>query len=474
MKRNLRFNLSVSYILITLLIIAIMSIYINNVLEIKFREYTIGKQEVENEEYVTLIAERYKEQDGHWDADGLKSIGINALKNGIILKIYDINDRSIWDATLHNKGYCTVMLSNMADNMQQFDSSFVGGYMEKDYIIMADFKKIGTLKIGYYGPYFYSDFDLQFIGTLNDLLIWAAIISIAASLVLGTIMARRLSRPISRVIDAAQAISKGRFKKRIKSSSKTHEITSLTDTVNTLAETLENQDKIRKQLTSDIAHELRTPVATVQSHLEAMIDGVWEPTNERLVSCHEDMLRLSNMIGNLRKLSDYDRDDLKLDYDEFDLSVLIRQLIKSFEAEANNKVITVLFNNGENIINADRAKLWQVFSNLIANALRYTPQKGEIKINITHIDNGYNITIADNGLGIPKEDLPFIFERFYKVDKSRSSQVHNDDTHNVSNRSVGIGLSIVRSLVRAHKGYVSAKSIHGNGSIFTVWLPVNP
>lgn len=461
MKYSLRTKLSLSYVLVALLLVSVISFLSNFLLERQFKDYIIQQQDRRNKETVNLISQQYTGADTGWNAVGIENIGVSALSNGMIVKVRDVSGRTIWDATVHNNGICTSMLLHMAQNMYSRYPNFKGGYVEARYPVKLDFKQIGSVSIGYYGPYYFNDNDLAFINTLNKLLIGVGIFSLLFALILGEIMAKRLTRPISRVIASARQISKGYFADRISDNSNTREIGELTTTINDLAETLEKQEVLRKRLSADVAHELRTPLATLQSHLEAMIDGIWMPDAERLKNCHEEILRINRMVGDLEKLAKYEGENLVLDKTEFDLSEMIRHTLINFENDFKCKEISVSFDGSKEMIYADRDKISQVMVNLLSNALKYSDQGGSVEVYVKGSDAETEIGVKDTGVGIPPEDLPHIFERFYRADKSRNRMTGGS----------GIGLAIVKAIVEAHKGSVIVMSDVGKGTEFIVYLP---
>lgn len=461
MKYSLRTKLSLSYLSVALVCVFIISIFTNMFLEKHFKDYVIDNQERKNKEVVSLITQQYKTENG-WDTGVIESIGINALEQGMIIRVTDARGRTIWDATEHNNGMCQQMIEHMAQNMSSRYPNWKGGYVENGYPVNHEAENVGMVEIGYYGPYFFNDNDLAFITALNNLLLIVGIFSLFLSLLLGALMARRLTLPISSVISTAQMISKGYFGDRAMVRSGTKEISQLTETVNNLAETLEKQEALRKKLTADIAHELRTPLATLQSHMEAMIDGIWEPDAERLKSCHEEILRLKRMVGDLERLAKYESENILLNRTRFDVSELIMQLIRNFEADFRNKGVKLEYSGHEEMISADRDKIGQVFVNLLSNALKYTPEGGKVEVSVKRESISTIISFKDNGYGIPQEDLPFIFERFYRADKSRNRMTGG----------AGIGLTIAKAIVDAHHGSINVKSIVNEGSEFVVSLPV--
>jgi signal transduction histidine kinase len=460
MKYSLRTKLSLSYVFIALISVFLISIFANIFLNWQFREYIQKNQEQKNNEIISSIGKQYQAA-GKWNINMIESIGVNALENGMIIKVIDLSGQTIWDARVHNNGMCQRIIEHMSQNMNSYFPNMKGEYIEKPYSIYNNSIKIGTVEIGSYGPFYLSDADLAFITTLNKILIFVGFFSFVFALVLGNIMAKRLSSPISRVIASAKMISKGYFSDKISEKSNTSEIIDLTTTINELGDTLKKQEALRKRMTADVAHELRTPLATLQSHLEAMIDGIWEPEKDRLISCHDEIKRISKMVGDLERLAKFESENIILNKTSFNISETIEHIIKNFESEFINKGIEIkLFSEPEYIF-ADKDKMSQVVINLLSNALKYTSKGSSVEVIIKGEENITQITVKDNGPGISEEDLPFIFERFYRVDKSRNRMTGGS----------GIGLTITKAIIEAHKGKIEAISKVNEGTEFIVSLP---
>src|SRR5665647_801343 len=431
MRYSLRSKLSLSYVLFTIIVVMLLIFFTNFVMEKQFKDYVIKQQVQRNKEVVTLVEQQYL-SDGKWNNSVIENIGVGALGQGIIMKLRDNAGNSVWDATVHNNGMCTNIISQMSANMSGRYPNFKGGYVEDTYPITKDGAQIGTVNIGYYAPYYFTDNDLYFINTLNQILIGIGLLTIVFALILGSFMSKRLSNPITMAINAARKIAQGDYSDRISENSNTKEMIQLTRTINSLAETLSNQEKLRKRLTGDVAHELRTPMATLQSHMEAMIDGVWKPDKKRLTSCHEEILRLNRMVGNLEKLAKYESENLILNRIEFDIYELIENIINNFESDYRISNIDISLEGDETLVFADKDKISQVFVNLLSNSLKYTPNGGSVKVTVLETDsmvmktdstadrtaNGtlnktVKITVKDTGNGISKEDLPYIFAVSY-------------------------------------------------------------
>jgi signal transduction histidine kinase len=195
--------------------------------------------------------------------------------------------------------------------------------------------------------------------------------------------------------------------------------------------------------------------------MEAMIDGIWRPEPERLISCHDEIMRINRMVGDLEKLAKYESESLILIKTSFDISGLIQHIIQNFENEFMNKDIKISFFSEEEVVFADKDKMSQVIINLLSNAQKYTPQGGMVEVAVKGTNDSAEISVRDTGNGISPEDLPYIFERFYRADKSRNRMTGG----------AGIGLAITKAIVEAHKGRIQVKSKVNEGSEFIVSLP---
>lgn len=455
---SLKRKLLMTYVLVAVISTFLISITANVLFENQFKDYVIKNQKSKNNDILLSVKNAYSKQ--KWNLDVLENVGMDAMQYGMILTVYDFKGNKLWDAREYNNGICEAMITHMSQNMMKHYNNFKGGYVEKSNDLFIDSKKIGRAVLGYYGPYYYTDNDLIFISTFNKIIISVGIISLIFAIIIGIIIAGSITRPILRAIKAAKSISKGRYSDRIDEKSGITEINDLTDTINNLTESLENQEKLRKKLTGDVAHELRTPLATLQTHLEAIVDGVWEPTIERISSCHEEVTRINRMVGDLEKLAKYDNESLTLNKSNFNLKELVEKILMNFEGEFLNKNITLTFNGEHTEIFADKDKMTQVVVNLISNALKYTPENGAIDITLKEHNNIVEFKVKDNGIGISEEDLPNIFERFYRADKSRSRQTGG----------AGIGLTITKSIVEAHGGEIQVRSKLNEGSEFILEL----
>ena len=466
MTWSLRTRLTLSYALVALLGVLLVSALANGVLESSFRRYVEESQSKRSQQVVGLVGSHFM-ADGTWDEGGISAIGMNALEQGMIVKVIDRAGGTVWDATLHNNGMCQQMIAHMAQNMESRYRNWRGGYTENSYPLRAGFRDVGSVTIGFYGPFFLNDEDLAFINALNRLLLWVTLVVLALAIGIGLFMARGISVPLARVVSATQRIAGGSLDVVISERSRVKEIAGITAAVNELSRSLRAQEDLRKRLTEDVAHELRTPLATLQSHLEALIDGVWKADQERLAGLHEEVLRINRMVRDLEDLARYESHALALEKRETDLAALVRGIVSRHEPQFHAKGIALGFaarcDGGSAEANIDPDKMSQAVINLLSNALKYTPEGGRVEVSVASGADSAEIGVSDTGIGIDAEDLPLVFERFYRADSSRSR----------ASGGIGIGLSIAKAIVEAHGGEIRAESEAGKGSRFTITVPVS-
>jgi two-component system OmpR family sensor kinase/two-component system sensor histidine kinase BaeS len=271
----------------------------------------------------------------------------------------------------------------------------------------------------------------------------------------------RFGKPLGQMFNAIDAVAEGDLSARVPEN-KSDMFSELFTRFNKMVSELERSDQQRRNLTSDIAHELRTPLHIIQGNLEGVIDGVYEPTNEHINNTLDETKLLARLVNDLQTLSLAETGQLPLHPTRFLLADLIHDLTTSFSAQAASLGIDLKTDlaNSSLEITADYDRLNQVLSNLISNALRHTPKDGIISLTAESHENGIRIEVKDTGTGIPTEDLPFIFDRFWRGDKSRTGRANS-----------GLGLAIAKQLVQAHGGTIEVQSELGKGTRFIIELP---
>jgi signal transduction histidine kinase len=461
MKLSLKSKLSLSMAMVVLLTVALISFLSNYLIRDQFRDYVAHQQEKAEQQIVDNISLQYDPAADAWNAGQIHIIGMNALYNGYIVKVYGKDGASLWDAETCDMNLCIQIMDDISRRMITEYPGLNGSFTTRSFPVLHNYQEIGSVSIEYYGPFFFSEEDFLFLDSLNRILVGIGALSLLISVMMGILLARCLSGPILKTVEATRDIAAGRYGTRIREGSGTVEVDRLIDSINQLARSLEKQEALKRQLTADVAHELRTPLATVQTHMEAMLEGVWEPTPERLEGCYDEMVRLGKLVSDLENLAKVESDNLKLNKTEVSLRALADKALGSFEKEIADRSLRVEAAGSCSGIVADRDRISQVLVNLISNAVKYTPDGGEIRITLSDTENSVVFHISDNGAGIPEEEIPYIFERFYRADKSRNRNTGGS----------GIGLAIVKSIVTAHGGTVDVESRAGRGSNFIVTLP---
>jgi signal transduction histidine kinase len=305
----------------------------------------------------------------------------------------------------------------------------------------------------------------QFLRRLNGGIFVAALGASVLGIVVAAVLARQLVSPIRHLTSAAQGIAEGDLSQRVQTSGD-DEVGQLATSFNQMAARLEESESQRRQTLADIAHELRNPLSTMQGNLEGMLDGVLPLAPQQVATVYDQTLLLARLVEDLRMLSLAQAGELRLERAPTEVSDLVGRIVDNFGPLAESKSISLEthIQSGLPPLMVDRARMSQVLANLLGNALRYIPESGRIDVEAQRIDGYVQFAVADTGPGISPQDLPHVFERFYRVDPSRSR---------VSGGS-GLGLAIARELVEAHGGQIRAESEHGKGARFVFTIPAQP
>jgi two-component system OmpR family sensor kinase/two-component system sensor histidine kinase BaeS len=286
-----------------------------------------------------------------------------------------------------------------------------------------------------------------------------------AASVFGGLAFRRLGTPFADIMSATDAIAKGDLSVRLRENERRRgPLGNLAHRFNNMVAELERAEQQRRNMTADIAHELRTPLHIIQGNLEGMLDGVYEPTAENITDTLDETRLLARLVNDLQTLSLAEAGQLPLHLTRFLLADLLKDAAAGFEsrAAAQSVDLRVYALDPSPEIEADYDRLLQALGNLLTNALRYTPEKGGITLKAEANPESVRITVSDTGAGIPADDLPYIFDRFWRGDKSRAR----------TEGSSGLGLAITKQLVLAHGGTITAESEVGKGTTFRIELPL--
>lgn len=303
-----------------------------------------------------------------------------------------------------------------------------------------------------------TDSHQMFIASVHRYLVWATLAAFVLALLLNFLMTKRVLRPLSQMTRISRELSMGNFANRVEVVS-ADEVGELGRAFNGMADSLARLEQLRKNMVTDLAHELRTPLTNLRGYLEGLSDEVVPPAPETFHMLENEIMRLVHLVDDLQQLTKADSAHAFLRRRELLLSEVLGQMRALFDQRFAAKQIglQVEIEPPQLQVIADHDKLLQALRNLLENAWRYTPEGGEVEIRARRVGQMIEISVSNSGAGIAAEDLPYIFERFFRADRSRSRE----------HGGAGIGLSIVKQLVEAHGGTVGAESAAGTTRI---WL----
>jgi histidine kinase len=315
-----------------------------------------------------------------------------------------------------------------------------------------------------YDPALVADLHSSFQEAVNEILAVATVVAFLAAVAVSTFTARRIVGAVRVMMKASQRIADGDYRQRIQVPSQ-DELGSLAQAFNRMAETLERTEQRRMELIGDVAHELRTPLSSTKSVMEGLVDGVLiaEPATFLLVQ--REIARLQRLVHDLEELSRVEAGQIRLELAPVAPADLIRAAADRLRPQFEDKGVSLHLDVPTDLpkIQIDPSRMIQVLLNLLGNALQYTPSAGQVTVRAWHDGREVVIVVQDTGIGISAEHLPHIFERFYRVDKSRSR----------AGGGSGIGLTITKHLVEAHGGHIWATSPGtGQGTAFTFAIPI--
>jgi signal transduction histidine kinase len=301
------------------------------------------------------------------------------------------------------------------------------------------------------------------IKAINRFLILGGLLAIIGAAVATVFLSRRFLKPVRELTVAAKQLGHGDLTHRVQFNDK-GEIGDLGRTFNSMADSLERDEVLRRNMVADVAHELRTPVSHIRGQLEAIEDGLIQPDAKTFSSIYEESLLLSRLIDDLQELSLAEAGKLSLYRQATDVTQLVQKTADAIKTAAATKgiILTTDLSSELPLCDIDSHRIEQVVRNLLDNALAHTPQGGAITISANNLDKFVEINVIDTGEGIPPEDLPNVFERFYRVDKSRTRATGGS----------GLGLTIAKRLVEVHGGKIGVESEAGKGSRFFFTIPV--
>lgn len=413
-----------------------------------FREYLEGEMEDRVYWVIADLENTYMKYNG-WKEDIIIEDAIWALMLGLEIKIRDVNGAVMMD-TKEAIATLPKLMEKRVPAVSQFKASGMAGDFNP-YPLFLKGKEIGSVEVRFLRP----RKESVFIERSNSFLLISLFALGGIALVLSIVFSKKLTDPIKKLTLAAKAVSKGDFKSRVAISS-SGELKTLSDTFNMMAQSLYMQETLRKKLISNVAHELRTPLGVVKSELESMVDGIYPINKETLISMDTEIDRLKSILEGIEDLFEAEASSLSLKLRDIGVKPFLMNITERFNVLFLEKGVHLTLQCDDGLmVHADPDRLSQIIINLLSNALKATEKGGQVLIKADRKDSEVCIKVGDTGIGIKKDDMPFIFERFYKG----------------SPGGLGLGLPIVKELVEAHKGRIEVESEAGRGSTFTVLFP---
>lgn len=448
MRCSLRCKFLLLFILISTIALA-SAFVLRGLIMRDFGHYLDGEYEDRVQRVVALLEGGY-DQNGGWQRERLATDLAWALQLGIEVHLFDPANRPVIDSWQAVSALTPLMRKRVLDATGYEPQALKGAlvpyplYLRGEEIGHLEARILDQVKEDY------------FVRSSNRVLLISVTMLGLISILAGIIASRRLARPLLELVAAADDIAGGNLARRVMNSGQ-DEIGRLAQSFNSMAHNLEAQEKLRRTLLSNAAHELRTPLAIISGELEGMLDGVLPIDCNALQSLHDESRRLTAILDGVDELSRAEASALNLRRETFVLKPFLVNIVARFERTFTEKHAVLLLDCPDQLhINADPDRLCQILINLISNSVRASSTGGRVTLVATADGTAVTLAISDNGCGIADEDLPYIFERFYKG----------------KHGGLGLGLAIVQELVTAHGGAVSVRSPAGAGASFRLVFPL--
>ncbi len=452
-KKGMTFTFRVT---LTLVIVSLMTIFsvvavLSFVWEQHFQSYTRENMERLANSTADSIAVAYERYHGDWYGGTLAAASSAAsLYSTVAIQVTNESGSVVYDNT---KSQEKPAFTNYND-------------LEKNTAIapvIVQGKQVGTVYVRVFGSdTLLTQPDQDFKTKSYQAMIFASAFAIVIALLVGVAFARVLVRPINRITNAAQELKEGNYSARTNLSG-SDEISRLGNTFDRMADAIESNRKLERRLVTDVAHELRTPLMAIQSTVEAMIDGVFEPDAERLETLNSEVRRLSRLVDALLKLSRLENRSNPVEFSKVDLTELIETIVTNHQAYVSDAGLVLEYHHDPHVFvygNADMLR--QATANLISNAVRYTPEGGTITVVVRKGDIMGQIMVKDTGIGLTPEEAKMVFARFWRADPGRTR----------ATGGLGIGLSVVKEIVDRHRGWVRVEGRPHEGACFTIYIPL--
>lgn len=459
-KMSFRARVAVSFgvvaVITTLLFVVVLSISWNE----EFHNYTRSTLE-ELADSTAATLERSYANKGYWTASDLETAASSAESlDDIGVQICDAKKTAIYDSTLAASGQVSnsyaadMSLAPAASQMVSVDVHGRSG------------EKVGTVSVWVYGSeYLLTQRDESFRSSSFEAIGIAGVASVLLALVLGFIVSRALTAPVRTISRAAVRIKEGDLSARCEVKGK-DDLGQLGETFDEMAVKIENDRDLERRLTNDMAHELRTPLMSMLATVEAMQDGVYGCDQEHLALVRSEITRLSRLVDGMLSLSRLENGSVRMKIESVDAVDFVAGIAATHKAMLEEVGLDLRFENDcdtdELVVELDRDTITQAVTNLISNAMRYTPAPGTVTARVAKAGGEALISVQDTGIGIAKEDISRVFGRFWRAEESR----------NRAKGGLGVGLAVTKEIIDRHHGKITVDSTQGVGTTFTLHLPL--
>lgn len=453
MNLTLRLRILLYLLLVSLSGILITSITIFSGVENQFTDYVTTNRVKSIETIKKEVIQQYDDTGELINEQLENTVHQQAMSESLYYKIYNNNDNLLIDST--SLGSMMKMM-NGSQPSSNFDE-----YQSDSYQLKTGNQVIGNLTVYYSGQLIGDEF--VFLKSIKRNIILAVLFTVILSILTSLLFSKRLTSGVNKLVTGVTELRNHQWKIPIPLKDLTGEMKPLGESFNQLADSLVKEETLRKQFTANFAHELRTPLATLRSQIEAFQDGIWKPDETRLEQFHAELMRLVRLVNDLEKLIAAENPQIKLNKTKLEtgeiLSFIEDQFISLFvekgvRLEIQGKKESLWFYG-------DYDKIIQILINIVNNALQYTQPENKVSLCVEEKENHIIFIVKDEGEGIREEDLPLLFERFYRGDKSRDRKTGG----------VGIGLSIVKAFVEAHRGEIKIRSRLNVGTTVELHFP---
>ncbi|HEX9124518.1 MAG TPA: ATP-binding protein [Actinomycetota bacterium] len=447
MRRSYALRLAAAFAGVGVAAAAITAILVNLAFGTRFTSYLADQQAAHQQQLLAALTDSYARMDG-WDREDLNSLAPMALMDGGTVRLLDMSGRTVWTST------GAVGSAMAAVHRRMMGSGPLGP--EQRLPVRVGSSVVGTVVMRLPRPGLLPQ-DEAFRSSVNRLLLVGGILAGLVALALGFVLARRATAPARELTRAARSLAAGDRSTRVEFEA-ADELGEMASAFNSMADTIEEEDRLRRAFAADVAHELRTPLTILRTQVEGIQDGVVEPSSASMASLHEETLRLQGLVADLETLASAEAAGFSLVRQRLELRPLLEEAALEFAGPYEAEDVRLAADLAEVVVEADATRIRQIVTNLLSNALKFTPPGGEVRLGLGVDNDDAVITVADTGPGIPPDELPHVFDRFFRGRSSRAG-------------GSGIGLTVARELVQAHGGDLQVASELGRGTIFTVRVP---